>query len=222
VVDCGVDVVEQLLAAGADPNALGDDHRSPIRRATRRGNLEVARLLRKYHAQDDTTEVDRFLGACHRADRAAVRQLLAVSPDLPSRLAGPDLGALADAAEYGTTAAVQLMLEVGFPVGVPREDGATALHAAAYAGRTAMIALLLARGADVNAPDGRWNSTPLAWATVGSGERPRSATDADWPAAVRALLAAGSATHDAWIGGKPPSEAVAAVLVDHGIAEPDD
>jgi ankyrin repeat protein len=222
VVDCGVDVVEQLLAAGADPNALGEDHRSPIRRATRRGNLDVARLLRKYHARDDTTEVDRFLGACHRADRAAIRQLLAVSPDLPGRLAEPDLGALADAAEYGSTAAVRLMLEVGFPVGALRDDGATALHAAAYAGRTTMIELLLARGADVNASDGRWGSTPLAWATVGSGERPRSAIDADWAAAVRALLAAGSASHDAWIDSKPPSEEVAAVLVDHGIAEPDD
>jgi ankyrin repeat protein len=222
VVDCGVDVVEQLLAAGADPNAPGEDHRSPIRRATRRGNLDVARLLRKYHALDDTTEVDRFLGACHRADRTAMRQLLAVSPDLPGRLAAADLGALADAAEYGTTVAVGLMLDVGFPVGAPREDGATPLHAAAYAGRTAVIEFLLAHGADVNVPDGRWGSTPLAWATVGSGERPRYATDADWPGAVRALLAAGSATADAWIDGKPPSEEVAAVLVEHGIPEPDE
>lgn len=222
VVDCGVDVVEQLLAAGADPNALGEDRRSLIRRATRRGNLEVARLLRKYHARDDTTEVDRFLGACHRGDRTGVRQLLAVSPDLPGRLTTPDLSALADAAEYGTTAAVRLMLDVGFPVGGLRDDGATALHAAAYAGRAAMIQLLLAHGADVNAPDGRWGSTPLAWATVGSGERPRYATDANWTTAVQALLAAGSATEDAWIGGKPPSEEVAAVLVERGIAEPDE
>ncbi|HEY0804808.1 MAG TPA: ankyrin repeat domain-containing protein, partial [Pseudonocardiaceae bacterium] len=221
VPDCGVDVVEQLLAAGADPNAPGTDHRSPIRRAVRRGNQAVTRLLGRYGAVDDTTEVDRFLGACHRADRNAVRQLLAVSPGLRSRLAEEDKGAIVDAAEHSPLAAVQLMLEVGFPIGAFRQ-GATPLHAAAYAGRTAVIELLLARGADVHAPDGIWHSTPLAWATVGSGERPRYAVDADWPDAVRALVAAGSATGDAWVSGKPPSDEVAAVLTELGIDEPDD
>jgi hypothetical protein len=38
---------------------------------------------------------------------------------------------------------------------------------------------------------------------------------------VRTLLAAGSNVHDAWIGGKPPSEEIASVLVDLGIDEPD-
>lgn len=223
VEDCGVDVVEQLLVAGADPNAPGTDHRSPIRRATRRGNLDVARLLARYGAVDDTTEVDRFLGACHRADRAAVRQLLAVSPGLPARLTASAHGALADAAEYGSLAAVRLMLELGFPVGARRRgDGATPLHAAAYAGRLAIVEHLLAAGADVNTPDGQWQSTALAWATVGSGERPRYAVDPDWPGVVRALVAAGSTVEDAWIGGKPPSEEVASLLGELGIAEPDE
>ncbi|HEX4702778.1 MAG TPA: ankyrin repeat domain-containing protein, partial [Pseudonocardiaceae bacterium] len=219
VADCGVDVVEQLLAAGADPNAPGLDHRSPVRIAVRRGSLDVARLLRRYGAHDDTTEVDRFLGACHRADRTAIRQLLAVSPGLPGRLADVDLAAIVDAAEHDEPAVVRLMLDLGFPMAVRRDDGATALHAAAYAGRADVVDLLLALGADVNGPDGHWGSTPLAWATVGSGEQLGRA--GDWASTVRLLLAAGSTTDDAWIAGKPPSERIGALLVEYGIDEPD-
>ncbi|HEX5407607.1 MAG TPA: ankyrin repeat domain-containing protein [Pseudonocardiaceae bacterium] len=222
VADCGVDVVAPLLAAGADPNAVGADHRSVIRTAVRRGNQDVARLLRRYRAHDDTTEVDNFLGACVRADRATVDQLLSVAPGLTRRLTAEDLGALADTAEYAQPAAVTFMLDLGFPINALRAcDGATALHAAAYAGRVSVVNVLLARGVDVNARDGQWGSTALAWATVGSGERPRYARDADWVATVRTLLAAGSATDDAWIGGKPPSEEIAALLVASGIDEPD-
>jgi ankyrin repeat protein len=222
VATCGVDVVEPLLAAGADPNTLGTDHRSVLRTAVRAGNQDVVRLLRRYQAHDDSTEVDNFLGACLRADRTAVDQLLSIAPGLPRRLTTEDLGALADAAEYAHPSAVRMMLDLGFPIDARRADGATALHAAAYAGRSTIVALLLSRGADVRAPDGQWGSSALAWATVGSGERPRYARDADWIGTVRTLLAAGSPVGDAWIGGKPPSEEVAAFLVEHGVDEPDE
>lgn len=223
VATCGVDVVEPLLAAGADPNASGMDRRSCVRRAVRAGRQDVFRLLLRYGAHDDSTEIDAFVGACLRGDRAAVDQLLSVAPGLPRRLADDDLGAIADAAERADSDAVLLMLDVGFPIGARRPiDGATALHAAAYAGRADMVARLLDRGADVNARDGQWGATALAWASVGSGERPRYARDADWPATVRTLLAAGSTTDDAWIEGKPPGEDVAALLVELGIEDADD
>lgn len=223
VPNCGVDVVEPMLVAGADPNARGTDHRSCVQRAARAGNQDVVRLLLRYGADDDSTEVDNFVGACLRADRGAVAQLLSVSPGLPRRLTPEDIGAIADAAEYRDIASIRLMLDAGFPIDARREsDGATALHAAAYAGRNAIVELLLARGADVNALDGNWGSTALGWASVGSGERPRYAADADWAATVRTLVAAGSATNDAWIGGKPPSEQIGALLTELGIDEPEE
>ena len=68
------------------------------------------------------------------------------------------------------------MLELGFSVDVSGGDaGGTALHAAAYAGAVGTVRLLLDHGADVEARDATWNSTPLVWAAIGSGERPRRA-----------------------------------------------
>lgn len=131
---------------------------------------------------------------------------------------GEDAGTLVDAAEQSSRAVVTLMLDLDFPLDARRaDDGATALHAAAYAGRADVVELLLGRGADVRALDGTWDCTALAWASVGSGERPHYVDDADWPAVVRTLVSAGSPTDDAWIGGKPPSEEVGALLTELGI-----
>jgi hypothetical protein len=98
--------------------------------------------------------------------------------------------------------------------------GGAALHAAAYMGRAEVVRLLIERGADVECRDRRWRSTPLCWATVGSGERPRSRHPADWPATVLGLLRAGASADDAWVGTKPPSEEVAALLRARGVDGP--
>lgn len=45
------------------------------------------------------------------------------------------------------------------------DDECTALHIAAYQGHVALVELLLARGAPREAVDGRYGTTPLAWAT---------------------------------------------------------
>lgn len=94
----------------------------------------------------------------------------------------------------------KVMLDLGFPIDTCREgaeeDGATALHAASWAGSADTVALLLARGADLNARDTRWQSRPLEWALVGSGEAPDSAAEPDWVATVTQLLDAGASSLD--------------------------
>jgi hypothetical protein len=131
---------------------------------------------------------------------------------------------LVDAADHLGTAPAALMLDLGFPIDVHRgADGATALHAAAYCGRAGLVRLLLTRGADPDRADLQWGSTELAWATIGSGERPHYSPDGDWIATTTTtLLEAGASRRDAWVAGKPPSEDVAALLAGYGIGEADE
>ena len=59
-------------------------------------------------------------------------------------------------------------------------------------GSAGTVGLLLARGADLRARDTRWQSQPLEWAFVGSGEVPDSAQAPDWEATVALLLRSGA------------------------------
>ena len=112
------------------------------------------------------------------------------------------------------------MLDLGFPVDARREDGGTALHAAAYSGSANVVTLLIDHGADIEARDLTWDSTPLDWAAVGSGEQPGSNPRAEWPATVRALLEAGASTRGISLSPddpKLPGADVAVLLWEHGV-----
>jgi ankyrin repeat protein len=212
---CGPELLELLLARGADPSAAGPDGRAPFGLATAAGRTDVADLLRRHGADDRATEVDRFLSACRRADRVETQRLVDADPGLVERLNDEGRAAILRAAEAGDTDAVTLMLDLGFPLETRGDDGGTALHAAAYTGGADTVRLLLDRGAAIEARDTTWNSTPLVWASVGSGERPRSNRAADWVETVRILLARGASTDDVALGPddpKPPSPEVADLL----------
>ena len=222
--DCPVELTELLLIDGADPDAAGPDGRSPYRLATTQGRAGLAGLLRRYGARDDTTAAERFLSACLRGDQAAARGLAADDPGLAARLTDAERGdAIVLAADRGDTATVELMLDLGFPAGTRGGDnGGTALHAAAYAGSAETVRLLLARGADIEARDTTWDSTPLDWAKVGSGQRQRSGSRPDWVATVRILLEAGASTETLVVSPddlKPASPEVADLLRAAGVPE---
>jgi hypothetical protein len=219
---CDARLVEMLLACGADPDAAGWDGRTPYQLAVRGARDDMAGLLARYGARDETASTDRFMGACLRGDGAAARRLLDADPGLLARLGDDDHQALIQAAELGRTGAVRLMLDLGFPAGARAADGdgATALHAAAGSGSTAAVELLLRRGADIEARDTTWSSTPLEWAIVGSGVRLGGNPDPDWAGTVRALIDAGASTAGIVLSpddDKPPSPEVAALLSDYGI-----
>jgi ankyrin repeat protein len=213
---CSAELAGLLLAHGANPDTPGPDGRSPYTLATVQGRTDLAMLLRRYGAGDDTTGTDRFLAACQHADQAAIQQQLTQDPGLPGRLTGAQqAAAMIRAAETGNTAALALMLDLSFPVDARGDDGNTALHAAAYSGSAPAVRLLLERGADIEARDTNWNSTPIEWAAVGSGEQPAGNAGPDWTAVVQALLGAGASAGDITLSPddpKPPSPEVAALL----------
>jgi len=93
------------------------------------------------------------------------------------------------------------------------------IASAAYSGSVPAVRLLLDRGADIEARDTNWNSTPIDWAAVGSGEQPAGNPHSDWTAAAAALLEAGASAEEISLSPddpKPPSAEVAALLRRHG------
>ena len=206
-------VVAALLDAGADPGAA-DGGVSALRLAIRAGKQETAARLRAAGAAGGATDVDHFLGACLRADREAAERLLAAHPGLRAGLTEHDRSAIVDAAGSGRAEAVALMLDLGFSSRV-RESGEEPLHAAAYAGSAAVVRVLLGAGAEVDALDDRFEATPLAFATVGSGEQ--AGKPGHWVETVKLLIDAGASRDDVWVTGKPPSEEVMDLLRRYGI-----
>ena len=231
---CPAELIALLISHGADPGQPGPDGRTPAWLATIRGRTDLTGLLAGADAgggagggagagatASGVTDTARLVGACMSGDRATAVRLTTEDPLLAGRLDPAELASLVHAAEDGNEPAVALMLDLGFPVGTRRDDdGATALHAAAYAGSAPVVRLLLDRGADLEALDAQWESPPLDWAVVGSGYRPATCTDPDWVATVRLLIEAGAAADGIDLSpdnSKPPGADVAELLRGYGI-----
>ncbi|HJP75401.1 MAG TPA: ankyrin repeat domain-containing protein [Pseudonocardiaceae bacterium] len=216
----GMEVVSTLIEAGADPNATDDDGQSALRLAVRAGRPGVADRLRAAGAIDDTTDLDHFIGAALGGDRASAIRLRV-------ELSEQDKAILVDAPERHSADTIALMLDVGFPHNARNELGEQPLHTAAYFGNAPVVRVLLEAGAEVDARDTRFDATPLAFATVGSGEQ--AGKPGDWRETVRLLIEAGASRRDVWVTGKPPSEELVPLLHEYGIgpetepeAAPDD
>jgi ankyrin repeat protein len=208
-------VLAALLDAGADPGASDEDGVSALRLAVRAGKNDIAGRLRAAGAADDSTDIDHFVGACMAADRPAAELILTDHPDLPGRLTGPDRAVIVGAAEAGPAGRIALMLDLGFSPHALDGNGEQPLHTAAYHGNAAAVRLLLEAGADVDARDDRFDGTPLAFATVGSGEQ--AGKPGDWAETVRLLIEAGASRNGVWVPGKPPSEEIIGLLQRYGV-----
>jgi ankyrin repeat protein len=218
VANASYPVVAALLDAGANPRATGEDGVSAIRLAVRAGQEDTAARLRALGAPDDCTDMDLFIGACLTGDRQAAERLLADHSDLRDRLTDQDRAVIVEAAASRPAQTIALMLDLGFSPRA-RRFGDEPLHNAAYHGNAAAVGVLLGAGADIDARDGRFDSTPLAFATVGSREQ--AGRQGDWIKTVRLLIEAGASREGVWIPGKPPSEAVMDLLRRYGIGPND-
>jgi ankyrin repeat protein len=196
--DNRIENIRLLLERGADP-LLGNsqDGRSSVVVAARRGRGDVLSLIRELGVDLGFIGVDRLIAACALADHGAIQSLIQEQPGLLAELLADGGTLLAQFAGVGNRDGVRCLLDVGVPVdslyeGDPYFDIAkdsTALHVAAWRGWPETARLLLERGAEVNALDGKGRS-PLQRAV-------RACTDSYWtnrrsPDWIAPLLKAGA------------------------------
>ena len=183
--------IAALLAAGADPKARTPAGISAYQLAMQVGQPEIVELLRAYGAQEKLTADVEFVAACARADAIEARRIQALHPDLPGSLPEHRLRLLPDTAAWGSNAAVEVMVELGWPIAARGGDwDATSLNHAVFRGDAALTAFLLSHGASWRETQGFGDDVlgTLSWASV---NEPTGPANPDWIGCARALKAHG-------------------------------
>jgi ankyrin repeat protein len=157
---------ELLLEYGADPTLASKDGTTAVALAARMARADVLDLFERRRFTVALEGDDAFLAACARADENIARTMAAGDPELVQRLQANYSAVLIDFAGSGNTAAVRLMLDLGFDADVQRTNppwsaGETALHVAAWRGHLPVVKLLIERGAPLETTR-RSGATPLA------------------------------------------------------------
>lgn len=206
-----VELAAELVRRGADPTRPRRDGRTPYAVAATSGNDAVADWLAANGGATDLSDLDRFVAACSRGDRASAQAMLATNPALRDAIGAEHYAALYRAAERGDARVLDTMLSCGFdPNHADDEIGKTGLHAAAMSGQAGAIQVLLAHGASVSARDTEFHATPLVWAA--EGQRSQPGNGRDFETVGRLLLEAGSPTE--WDPGAEPSEGILEIIRD--------
>jgi ankyrin repeat protein len=180
--------IAALLAAGADAKARTAAGVSAYRLAMQVGLVEVAAQLRAAGAGETLTIDEDFVSACARADMAQARRIQTRHPELPRSLPKDRLRLLPDSAAWGSSAAVKVMVELGWPLDMRGGDwDATALNHAVFRGDVELTTFLLDHGASWRETHGHGSDVlgTLGWA---SQNEPAVAGNPDWVGCARALI----------------------------------
>jgi hypothetical protein len=225
--------IAALLAAGADPRACTAAGVSAYTLAMQTGLQAIADQLRAAGADAPLSADDAFVAACARADIVEARRIQAQHPELPRSLPADRLRLLPETAAWGSIDALQVMVELGWPIATRGGDwDATALNHAVFRGDAELTTFLLAHGASWRETHGFGADVlgTLSWASI---NEPAATDTGDWVGCARALVAQGlpEARRDAsdperlMIDGRSMlfSESVAQALLqpDSALPEPD-
>jgi ankyrin repeat protein len=146
---------------------------------------------------DRSADEIKLINYCWLGDEAAVSALLASGQDLVGRLDAAERRQLAHAARNNDRSAVRLMARVGLPVDECSQNGASALHWAAFHGNLEMVRLILSQNPPLEATDSSYGGTPLGWAMYGSLHGWDMAAG-DYAGTAEALLDAGAKVPSEW------------------------
>lgn len=136
------------------------------------------------------TPAQKLLAACAAADRAAAEAVVSEHPDVVSTLSPGQSRLIADRGHANDTAAVTLMLDLGFNALVPGPDNFEAIRWAVFLGNAELTRRLLQHNPPLNTPDRSYGGTLLGnclyGAVCGWG-----ADSGDFVTTVQLLLDAG-------------------------------
>jgi ankyrin repeat protein len=180
------------------PEEIGD-HRGDIYRWVFGHNvsaLDAARMLGFDEVREQllrrASPAERLLAACAAADRDAAGAAVAEHPSLVASLSVEQLRLLPDRAHANDTAAVSLMLDLGFDARVTGPSNWEAIRWAAFHGNPEMMRRLLRHDPPLNTPDRSYGGTLLGNCLYGAlhgwscDTGPR-----DYASTVRLLIDAG-------------------------------
>ncbi|KAJ7652403.1 hypothetical protein DFH06DRAFT_1331042 [Mycena polygramma] len=148
------EMVETLIAAGAQVNTLEGYHGSALQVATVTGNVDMVRLL-IHHNADVNFQTMRHNSALYEASRRGYESIvrLLIENGAHVNMQTEEHGtALQMASHGGHQEIVRLLLANGADVNVHSEEQltGTALHMASIEGHQNIIRILIEHGADVN------------------------------------------------------------------------
>ena len=183
------------------------DHRGDIYRWVFGHNVSVLDAARSLGFDDmeqlllrHASPAQRLLAACAAADRPSAERAVAEHPGIVGTLHPEQMRLIGHKAHANDTAAVTLMLDLGFDALIPGPDDFEPVRWAAFHGNVEMTERLLRHSPPINVPDRSYGGTLLGNCLYGALHGwSCDSSPCDYAGTVRLLLEAGERVHPAYL-----------------------